>query len=205
MLTSCLFIASFVKGTVKHQCCVVWIHCSDHEFIEEQERHLYAKCIRTMALPVGRSAIIIFYICLLLLYLVNFVTKMFYLCILSIIVVADLCVLIMSMTVCLLQRNVYTVYISSCANWNTPDSKALSHWQSAIKVRSSAVHFLCFSIPCETRSSAVTEKSWYCFEMLIIEVKKVAKFTNLHAQREVLVSNLMLLWPLMINEAFRDY
>lgn len=28
---------------------------SDHEFIEEQERHLYAKCIRTMALPVGRG------------------------------------------------------------------------------------------------------------------------------------------------------
>lgn len=27
---------------------------SDHEFIEEQERHLYALCTRTMALPVGR-------------------------------------------------------------------------------------------------------------------------------------------------------
>lgn len=27
---------------------------SDHEFIEEQERHLYAICTRTMALPVGR-------------------------------------------------------------------------------------------------------------------------------------------------------
>jgi len=36
-------------------CCVVC--CSDHEFIEEQERHLYAKCIRTMALPVGRSVV----------------------------------------------------------------------------------------------------------------------------------------------------
>eukprot|EP00094_Tigriopus_californicus_P004479 TCALIF_04317-PA protein Name:"Similar to Anapc1 Anaphase-promoting complex subunit 1 (Mus musculus)" AED:0.04 eAED:0.05 QI:0/0.77/0.5/0.9/0.66/0.7/10/0/1830 len=29
---------------------------SDHEFVEEQERCLYAKCIRTMALPVGRAA-----------------------------------------------------------------------------------------------------------------------------------------------------
>ncbi|KAK3923529.1 Anaphase-promoting complex subunit 1 [Frankliniella fusca] len=28
---------------------------SDHEFIEEQERHLYALCTRTMALPVGRG------------------------------------------------------------------------------------------------------------------------------------------------------
>ncbi|XP_068085818.1 anaphase-promoting complex subunit 1 isoform X2 [Anabrus simplex] len=28
---------------------------SDHEFIEEQERHLYAICTRTMALPVGRG------------------------------------------------------------------------------------------------------------------------------------------------------
>ncbi|ELT93542.1 hypothetical protein CAPTEDRAFT_175155 [Capitella teleta] len=28
---------------------------SDHEFIEEQQRHLYATCIRTMALPVGRG------------------------------------------------------------------------------------------------------------------------------------------------------
>lgn len=28
---------------------------SDHEFVEEQERCLYAKCIRTMALPVGRG------------------------------------------------------------------------------------------------------------------------------------------------------
>lgn len=28
---------------------------SDHEFIEEQERHLYSLCIRTMALPVGRG------------------------------------------------------------------------------------------------------------------------------------------------------
>lgn len=27
---------------------------SDHEFIEEQERHLYAICTRTMALSVGR-------------------------------------------------------------------------------------------------------------------------------------------------------
>lgn len=27
---------------------------SDHDFIEEQERHLYAICTRTMALPVGR-------------------------------------------------------------------------------------------------------------------------------------------------------
>ena len=27
---------------------------SDHEFIEEQERHLFAICIRTMALPLGR-------------------------------------------------------------------------------------------------------------------------------------------------------
>lgn len=27
---------------------------SDHDFIEEQERHLYSICIRTMALPVGR-------------------------------------------------------------------------------------------------------------------------------------------------------
>lgn len=27
---------------------------SDHDFIEEQERHLYAVCTRTMALPVGR-------------------------------------------------------------------------------------------------------------------------------------------------------
>lgn len=28
---------------------------SDHEFVEEQERHLYGLCIRTMALPVGRG------------------------------------------------------------------------------------------------------------------------------------------------------
>ena len=28
---------------------------SDHDFIEEQERHLYAICIRTMALPTGRG------------------------------------------------------------------------------------------------------------------------------------------------------
>ncbi|XP_076314205.1 anaphase promoting complex subunit 1 isoform X2 [Tachypleus tridentatus] len=28
---------------------------SDHEFIEEQQRHLYSICIRTMALPVGRG------------------------------------------------------------------------------------------------------------------------------------------------------
>lgn len=28
---------------------------SDHEFVEEQERHLYSLCIRTMALPVGRG------------------------------------------------------------------------------------------------------------------------------------------------------
>lgn len=28
---------------------------SDHDFLEEQERHLYALCIRTMALPVGRG------------------------------------------------------------------------------------------------------------------------------------------------------
>ena len=27
---------------------------SDHEFIQEQEKHLYAICTRTMALPVGR-------------------------------------------------------------------------------------------------------------------------------------------------------
>lgn len=27
---------------------------SDHEFIEEQERYLFATSIRTMALPVGR-------------------------------------------------------------------------------------------------------------------------------------------------------
>ncbi|KAL1433674.1 hypothetical protein MTO96_012214 [Rhipicephalus appendiculatus] len=27
---------------------------SDHEFVEEQERHLYGLCIRTMALPVGK-------------------------------------------------------------------------------------------------------------------------------------------------------
>lgn len=27
---------------------------SDHEFIQEQEKHLYAICLRTMALPVGR-------------------------------------------------------------------------------------------------------------------------------------------------------
>ena len=28
---------------------------SDHDFIEEQERHLYTLCIRTMALPIGRG------------------------------------------------------------------------------------------------------------------------------------------------------
>jgi anaphase-promoting complex subunit 1 len=27
---------------------------SDHDFIEEQERHLYSICLRTMALPLGR-------------------------------------------------------------------------------------------------------------------------------------------------------
>ena len=27
---------------------------SDHDYIEEQERHLYSICIRTMALPLGR-------------------------------------------------------------------------------------------------------------------------------------------------------
>lgn len=30
---------------------------SDHDFVEEQERHLQALCVRTMALPVGRGAI----------------------------------------------------------------------------------------------------------------------------------------------------
>jgi anaphase-promoting complex subunit 1 len=30
---------------------------SDHEFIEEQEKQLYAVCTRTMALPVGRYGI----------------------------------------------------------------------------------------------------------------------------------------------------
>lgn len=30
---------------------------SDHDFIEEQEKHLYGICIRTMALPVGRYLI----------------------------------------------------------------------------------------------------------------------------------------------------
>ncbi|KAH8030098.1 hypothetical protein HPB51_006530 [Rhipicephalus microplus] len=30
---------------------------TDHEFVEEQERHLYGLCIRTMALPVGRGMI----------------------------------------------------------------------------------------------------------------------------------------------------
>lgn len=33
---------------------------SDHEFIEEQEKHLYALCTRTMALPVGRYMCILF-------------------------------------------------------------------------------------------------------------------------------------------------
>ena len=28
---------------------------TDHEFIEEQEKHLYAMCTRTMALPIGRG------------------------------------------------------------------------------------------------------------------------------------------------------
>jgi len=36
-----------------YECWFVLL-CSDHEFIEEQERYLYATCIRTMALPVGR-------------------------------------------------------------------------------------------------------------------------------------------------------
>ncbi|XP_065560963.1 anaphase-promoting complex subunit 1-like isoform X3 [Artemia franciscana] len=30
---------------------------SDHDFLEEQERHLFALCMRTMALPVGRGAL----------------------------------------------------------------------------------------------------------------------------------------------------
>lgn len=29
---------------------------TDHDYIEEQEKHLYAVCTRTMALPVGRLA-----------------------------------------------------------------------------------------------------------------------------------------------------
>ena len=37
------------------QALLIFIHFnSDHDFIEEQERHLYNICIRTMALPVGR-------------------------------------------------------------------------------------------------------------------------------------------------------
>lgn len=28
---------------------------SDHDYIEEQEKHLYAVCARTMALPIGRG------------------------------------------------------------------------------------------------------------------------------------------------------
>jgi len=39
-----------------------------------------------------------------------------------------------NVAVCLLQWNVYIVHLSSCAYWNTADSKALSHRQSAIKV-----------------------------------------------------------------------
>lgn len=37
---------------------------SDHEFIEEEEKHLYAICTRTMALPVGRLklAFILFFV-----------------------------------------------------------------------------------------------------------------------------------------------
>ena len=38
------------------------------------------------------------------------------------------------LTHCFLQRHVDAVYLSSCSNWNSQDSKALSHWQSAIKV-----------------------------------------------------------------------
>lgn len=30
---------------------------SDHDFIEEQERHLYAICTRTLSLPIGRYEI----------------------------------------------------------------------------------------------------------------------------------------------------
>jgi len=30
---------------------------SDHDFIEEQEHHLYSICIRTMALPTGRYGV----------------------------------------------------------------------------------------------------------------------------------------------------
>lgn len=33
---------------------------SDHDFLEEQERHLYALCIRTMSLPVGRGMFTLF-------------------------------------------------------------------------------------------------------------------------------------------------
>ncbi|KAG7158322.1 Anaphase-promoting complex subunit 1-like [Homarus americanus] len=33
---------------------------SDHDFLEEQERHLYALCIRTMSLPIGRGMFTLF-------------------------------------------------------------------------------------------------------------------------------------------------
>ncbi|RZF37721.1 hypothetical protein LSTR_LSTR003132 [Laodelphax striatellus] len=36
---------------------------SDHEFIEEQEKHLYAICTRTMALPVGRGMVTLHTVC----------------------------------------------------------------------------------------------------------------------------------------------
>ena len=32
----------------------VFMYCSDHEFIEQQETRLLAVCQRTMALPIGR-------------------------------------------------------------------------------------------------------------------------------------------------------
>lgn len=32
---------------------------SDHDFIEEQERHLYAICTRTLSLPVGRYKFVV--------------------------------------------------------------------------------------------------------------------------------------------------
>lgn len=49
---------------------------------------------------------------------------------------------VFNVSLCLLQRNVYVIHLPSCTNWNTADSEALSHGQSAVKVQSSVVQFL---------------------------------------------------------------
>lgn len=52
MSDACRFLQSSIPVSINIQ---QRPEVSDHEFMEEQERHLYGLCIRTMALPVGRG------------------------------------------------------------------------------------------------------------------------------------------------------